>query len=177
MSLSSFTGSNKQHTNYLHWETSSETDNARFVVQSSRNGRTFRKIGTVKGNGTSLKARSYSFRDPHPFAGTTYYRLKQVDFDGTYKFSSILAIDQLAGEAQVQVFLNPAADQITVYSPVSLDISRIYITDLTGKTVKETAVSGRRSNITLSIQDLKPGVYLLHTQGPQAFSRQKIQKK
>jgi trimeric autotransporter adhesin len=107
--------------------------------------------------------------------GTTYYRLKQVNFDGTFEYSPLLAVHQIQGE--VKLFPNPATDQITVYCPVSLHISRIYITDLTGNMVKEQDVSGRRSNISVPISDLQPGIYILNMQGPDCFTSQKIQKK
>jgi Secretion system C-terminal sorting domain len=81
--------------NLLTWVTGGEKDNSHFDIERSTDGTTFHSIGQVKGNN---KPSSYQFVDNQPFA-TSYYRLKQVDFDGTETFSKIVSV-QLKGKGK-----------------------------------------------------------------------------
>ncbi len=76
-----------------HWATASETNNDYFTVLRSRNGLDFGSIGTVPGAGNSNTVKNYDFNDEHPYDGTSYYRLKQTDFNGMSKLSNIVAVD------------------------------------------------------------------------------------
>lgn len=88
--LTSFTAkANKQGTVNLAWTTASEKDNSHFEVTRSANGVDFIKLDEVKGNGNSDIVRTYSYTDAKPVVGTNYYRLKQVDIDGKFAFSSV----------------------------------------------------------------------------------------
>ncbi|MAT39965.1 MAG: hypothetical protein CL946_10220 [Ectothiorhodospiraceae bacterium] len=72
----------------LTWKTVSETSNAGFEVQRSADGEQFEKIGFVQGNGTTTLPQLYTFTDK--IDEVTYYRLKQIDYDGTYEYSNII---------------------------------------------------------------------------------------
>lgn len=73
----------------LYWETASESDNFGFEIQRSNGNMDFRKIGFVKGNATSTIHNSYQFTDNQLESGKYWYRLKQIDFSGTFKYSDI----------------------------------------------------------------------------------------
>ncbi|GEM_PF-3750156 len=74
------------------WATASETNNHYFTVLRSKDGKNFEPIGTVKGAGNSTTIHKYSFVDEHPYRGTSYYQLRQTDFDGTSELSEIVAV-------------------------------------------------------------------------------------
>ncbi|MCX8105706.1 MAG: T9SS type A sorting domain-containing protein [Ignavibacterium album] len=76
----------------LSWITASELNNRGFEVERSINGN-FEVIGFVAGRGTTTEKQSYSFIDNNPAAGIIRYRLKQIDFDGTYSYSSVIEVD------------------------------------------------------------------------------------
>ena len=76
----------------LSWETSSELNNAGFEVQKRVNGE-FASIGYVAGNGTTNEAQSYSFTTGALAAGNHAFRLKQIDFDGTFAYSDEVSVD------------------------------------------------------------------------------------
>jgi Pentaxin family/G8 domain len=80
------------HTALLKWHTASETNNDRFEVERSQNGVDFEYLGQVKGAGTSNKPHDYTVTDEQPLPGTSYYRLKQVDLDGTFAYSAIRSV-------------------------------------------------------------------------------------
>lgn len=91
--LVSFAGEVVKNGIQLKWETSSELNNDFFNVERSADGETFSTVGEkIKGAGTTNQARSYNLVDQSPLYGTSYYRLKQTDFDGTFSFSKIISV-------------------------------------------------------------------------------------
>jgi hypothetical protein len=78
----------------LKWETATETNNFGFEVERSSNNKTFEKIGQVKGKGTTTEKQKYIFRDANVSSKSKfYYRLKQVDYDGTVTYSDAIEVD------------------------------------------------------------------------------------
>jgi hypothetical protein len=86
--LSSFTATAFNTEVVLNWSTSSELNNQGFEIQrkSLSNEFGWQTIGFVEGSGNSTTAKNYSFADKNPIRGTLLYRLKQIDFDGSFKF-------------------------------------------------------------------------------------------
>lgn len=78
----------------LSWRTLSESNNLGFAVQRSFDKKNWQQIGFAKGRGTSLQEHEYIYKDDLPLPVIVYYRLKQVDFDGSHHFSNIVEIRQ-----------------------------------------------------------------------------------
>lgn len=77
----------------LTWSTLSESDNKKFIIERSSDGVVFEKIGAVKGVGESTSRQDYSFADTQPLGtALSYYRIKQMDKNGTFKNSDIIAV-------------------------------------------------------------------------------------
>ena len=92
----------------LKWSTATEINNEGFIIQRSVDGKSFNDIGYVKGHGDSDELISYSFKDLAPPSGLIYYRLKQVDFDGAFEFSSIEVVEIVKKLKETfSVFPNP----------------------------------------------------------------------
>jgi len=91
--LSSFTAAGTKSGVELKWETATETNNTGFEIERSTDLRSFSKIGFVGGKGTTVSKSSYSFVDQSASSGKLYYRLKQMDFGGTYEYSKVAAVD------------------------------------------------------------------------------------
>jgi len=93
--LISFTASaNNSHVE-LSWSTATELNNHGFEIERSLNGNDFVSVGFVEGNGTTSEIHYYSFTD-HPFIDNVkkiYYRLKQLDFDGSFKYSKRVEVE------------------------------------------------------------------------------------
>jgi len=87
--LTQFTATPKTNSVTLNWTTASEKDNAFFQIEHSVNGKDFKSIGSINGNGSSAQTISYSFEHNAPAEGVNYYRLKQVDVDGKFNYSTI----------------------------------------------------------------------------------------
>jgi hypothetical protein len=94
----------------LIWETALEINNNYFLIQRSSDGTNFKVIGQVQGNATIFENTHYEFEDKKPIEGTSYYRIQQVDFSGSFSFSEIVEISNyMKIEAQkVNIFPNPS---------------------------------------------------------------------
>jgi hypothetical protein len=93
--LVSFTASVKEKNVTLNWKTATETNNQGFEIHraSYKDKLNWEKIGYLEGKGTSLEPQEYSFIDKNVELGTYLYRLKQIDFNGTFVYSSEIKID------------------------------------------------------------------------------------
>lgn len=74
----------------LHWQTSSEINNSRFVIERSNDKLNFKEIGELSGKGNSNQLENYYFEDLQSTNELCYYRLKQVDFDGQFSYSKVV---------------------------------------------------------------------------------------
>jgi hypothetical protein len=104
--LISFTGVKTANGNLLNWTTATEIDNSHFDVQVSDDGVVWRTIGTVQGNGTSMDEHNYGYLDQHASGFVHYYRLKQVDFDGSYAYSEVITIQSENVDFEFEVLEN-----------------------------------------------------------------------
>lgn len=91
--LLSFTGQNNGEFNTLNWTTASEEDNNYFVLERSADAENFSEIATIPGAGNSYSELIYAYKDQYPVHGINYYRLKQIDVDGSFTYSGIVMID------------------------------------------------------------------------------------
>jgi hypothetical protein len=78
----------------LEWITASELNNDYFTIERSQSGEGFEPVNTVRGAGTKSNQSKYSLLDSNPLAGTSYYRLKQTDFDGKSTYSDLVEVTE-----------------------------------------------------------------------------------
>ncbi len=121
---------------YLDWSTATEINNDYFLIQRSADNIAYENINNVDGSGNSSQTHYYADIDTKPLSGINYYRLCQVDYDGTRTYSYPRAI-RTNGKADVVVFPNPAtAENISVLFTGSKDENYILeIRDITGKII------------------------------------------
>ncbi|MFZ1800129.1 MAG: T9SS type A sorting domain-containing protein [Chitinophagaceae bacterium] len=112
----------------LNWSTANEINNKGFEVEKSTNGQTFTDIGFVPGNNNSSTTNSYTFTDVKVVSGANYYRLKQIDNDGTFEYSSVIKLNYsafdwsilgnpVANNSWIQLQLDKSANvSIQIYS-------------------------------------------------------------
>ncbi|WNB18638.1 T9SS type A sorting domain-containing protein [Marivirga arenosa] len=103
-----FIADNKPNRVELNWQTASEHNNDFFEVQRSFDGKQFDVLGVVNGSGDSKELIDYGFIDYSPLAGKTYYRLRQVDFDGNFEYSDVLEISRIQ-ETDLSAVPNPTS--------------------------------------------------------------------
>ena len=91
--LLSFYGKNEGASNLLQWSTAAETINDYFLMERSSDNKNFENIGKVNGSGTSVEHHDYFFTDQQPCRHESYYRLKQVDYNGNFNYSKTIKIE------------------------------------------------------------------------------------
>lgn len=149
----------------LEWTTASETNNNYFSLEKSKDGITWVSFDKVDGQGNSNLLVDYQYIDSQPFWGLAYYRLKQVDFDGAYSFSSIKTIDISSSPKQkVIIFPNPAMNSLTIQG-IRLDkeIQGIQILDVLGRnfTSKVHFLNVESNSGEIEVVNLPKGIYFI----------------
>ena len=145
---------------WVRWATASEVHNDRFEVQRSADGRGFAPVATVVGQGTAFQPRSYAVFDAGAPSGGLYYRLRQVDTDGTATFSPVVAVGAEAAEAPA-LFPNPTRGLLLLAGP---EVIQYRIRNALGQPLRQAAMPAGQA--TISVADLPAGTYLLELETP-----------
>ena len=147
------------------WATASELRSAYFAVERSADGRMFGEIGRVAAAGTSAQAHAYALLDVPPPAGVAYYRLRQVDTDGSVQYSPVRAVVWRRGPDGPRVFPNPACAAATLLG--AAPGAPVEVVDGLGRRVS-TAIADALGSATLALPaGLAGGVYVVRV-GAQA---------
>ncbi|WP_207895877.1 right-handed parallel beta-helix repeat-containing protein [Hymenobacter gummosus] len=151
----------------LTWRTAQEKNNSHFEVERSIDGVNFVKVGRVAGHGTSTTAHQYSFTDAEAArqASTVYYRLQQVDLDGTTTTTDTRAVrfDKQAG-LELALYPNPAVETLNVRLLGATDASSVLIYNTAGSLVLKGQLAGSLAT-SLDVRALPAGTYLVKVQG------------
>ena len=149
----------------IKWETLSETNNDFFSLEKSKDAKEWEVFHTQSGAGTTQEVHKYRHTDLNPYRGTSYYRLKQTDFNGDYSYSNVIDITFDGGFARsLQFYPNPTAEYLTLEgSPDELESYKFY--DIQGREVTDriTLVEQGNFHARLDLSLLDKGVYILET--------------
>ena len=163
--LSSFSASSAKNGIQLKWETTTETNNLGFDIERSSNGQEFQKVGFVIGNGTTTNKSVYSFLDQSADFAKQFYRLKQIDFNGTFKYSHTIEVDFSVPATfnLLQNYPNPfnPATTLSFGLPVESDV-KVVIYNSVGELVKVAAQGTFQAGnhyINFNAADLTSGIY------------------
>ncbi|HEY4936949.1 MAG TPA: T9SS type A sorting domain-containing protein, partial [Puia sp.] len=143
----------------LDWLTASETDNAYFTIQRSKDGLGWENLQKIAGGGTSSNTESYTAYDQAPYSGTSFYRLMQTDIDGKQTYSPIISINLENKNTDISIYPNPATDLIKISFPSAgrYEVSLLNISgQLTNKTILTTS-----DNLVLNVSGFKTGIYFI----------------
>lgn len=138
----------------LNWSTASEENNEKFIIERSMDCNKFELLGEIAGHGTSKELINYSYEDLSPYKGTSYYRLKQVDYDGQYDYSKII-VNKCRGKVDIKIYPNPTDGVVQVAGLISGD--RINLLAPLGQLVYSEVV--KESSSHLSLGHLANGIY------------------
>jgi hypothetical protein len=138
----------------LNWRTASEKNSARFEVQRSLNGETFATVATVAAAGTSSQPLAYTALDRAAPQGLLYYRLRQVDTDGTASLSPVVTV--AAGKGDVVLYPNPARETLNIIIIAEGATAYRVLTQLGQPVLTGTIEAGAPA---VNVSKLAPGVY------------------
>ena len=173
--LLNFSASN-EHDEFvsLKWQTGMEENNDHFEIERSTNGTSFDKIVSVKAVGNSSTLQSYSAVDSKPENGLNFYRLKQVDLDGRYTYSTVKSIRFGAGASPV-VYPNPVSTVLTAVPGVE-PIREIVIYNVMGKAVQFEMGHNNDAEMNVNVAGLSAGVYFVKVKTESKIFQFKIVK-
>ncbi len=141
----------------LKWKTASELNNDFFTVERSVDGINFEEVTEVDGAGTSQEVLEYSNTDYAPYSGTSYYRIKQTDFNGEYSYSDIKVVENNRA-VEIGVYPNPVHASLNIDLPKD-KVSSLRILDVSGKEVMY--IKNTTGNRKIDFSDFKEGLYIL----------------
>ncbi|HMR89660.1 MAG TPA: BspA family leucine-rich repeat surface protein [Saprospiraceae bacterium] len=152
--------------NRVDWETISEINNEKFIIEHSFDGVRFNQIGEIKGNGNTFTNSQYVFYHENVNAGYHYYRLLQVDFDGKESYSGIkfVLVDISDTHNTLQIIPNPVSNQMNIYGEYPNDV-HIQIFNIHGREMNGLVFNKTDSNISVDVSNLPSGLYLVHANG------------
>ena len=175
--LTSFTAFTQDSKVKLEWTTASEINNDFFAVERSRDGIEFETIHSQKGAANSSETLNYSYIDRDPFPGTSYYRLKQTDFDGAVSYSEVVAVKLKADDTHFQLYPNPAQGLVSVFFASPLNAaSTVKVHDLSGREVlsRQLEEDVHASGTDLDVSHLLTGIYFVTVQTPTSIATQRL---
>mgnify|MGYP003583213116 CR=1 FL=1 len=159
----------------LTWSTVTEKDNSHFTISRSTDGSTFTKLTTVTGAGTSLTAKKYEFTDNAPANGINYYKLQQVDFNGTITDLGVksLRFGLLANAANA--YPNPTKGIATVVVSAGTYIGYTVV-NVQGNTVAKGTVGTNSTSVDIDLSSLAAGTYIIKLTGKSGNTTSRIVK-
>ncbi len=140
----------------IKWITEQETNSKNFFIQRSVDGINFISITNVAAAGNSTSPLTYQFKDIENKTGVYYYRLAQVDLNGTINYSVIKKLN-FSNKVSITIYPNPAQESITINVENQTDFI-IIITDVFGRKIKEKKIL---NNAILNISNYNTGTYFL----------------
>jgi hypothetical protein len=140
--LAEFSGRNIGNANILTWTTASEKNNQGFGIERGVDGINFREIAFVEGIGNSNRPQRYSYEDRLEVPQTFYYRLRQVDYDGTFTYSKIIALTADAANSNViEVYHDGNSADVAIRTQFEKqDKATLTIYSLTGAVISRQAL-------------------------------------
>jgi trimeric autotransporter adhesin len=155
-----FTGQLVTNKVILNWKTASEQNNTGFDVERSADGRSWSKIGFIPGKINSALLSSYSYSDLSPLKGLSYYRLKQIDLDDKFTYSSVVRINYVIN-GEVAIWPNPVKDLLNIEINQRYRNEKMYltVTDMKGTVlVSRIATHG---NLAISTSGWPKALYVV----------------
>lgn len=162
VTLTNFNGRNNGNTNILTWVVENEINLSRYELQRSINGRDFTGIATLNATGSG----NYTYTDADIKSPVYFYRLKSIDIDGTYSYSSIVKLNGPVKNISIAATPNPFGNtmKLAIASPAK-EAATLLLTDLSGKTILQKNINLLQGVNTVEIdqlQSLAAGTYILN---------------
>lgn len=150
----------------LTWKVGTEINVDRYEIERSTDGVNFKKIGTVNATQNS----SYSFTDLQPINGVSYYRVRNVDIDGAFKYTTVLKYKNGLSEMLFKAFPTTTRGLVTFQHPSVAGNALIIISSLEGRTLRSITPMHGSLSTPIDLSAYSSGTYLLRYQGENGHS-------
>ena len=164
----------------LKWTTATETNNQGFQVEKMNAAGTYEQIGYVAGFGTTTEPKAYSFIDSKLDAGTYTYRLKQIDFNGTYEYSDVVEVEVSIPVVYSldQNYPNPFNPSTTIkYSIAEDGFVKLSVYNMLGEevaTIVNATQKAGRYEVNFNASKLSSGVYVYRIEASNYVASKKL---
>lgn len=165
--LTSFNAAEEGLSTKLIWNTAEESGISSYIVEKSTDGRTFTAIGTVK----AANQKTYSFTDAQAASENSYYRLKMVEMDGSYKLSYIISVKSKLN-TNISLSPNPVKNILMIQHPkVAID-GHIQIISANGQMLKDIRLAANAVISNVDMSGFTSGLYhIVFKSGSDMFSK------
>ena len=177
--LSAWKVKSTNNVNQLSWTTESERNSNYFAVQRSSEVGFWETITVLPGAGNSNETLHYQFTDASPLAGTNYYRLLQMDTDGTAIYSDVIsANNEQAQSKEIEAYPNPAKEKVRISGVDESEVLELNVRNMNGNVLNlsRTMIG---DDLELNINELEDGVYFVQCtfkDGSTSFARFVVQQ-
>lgn len=157
--LLNFNAATENNSVQAKWSTTEESNSDYFEVQHSMNASTWKVLGKVNADGESVVTRNYNYTHTAPTMGLNYYRLKMVDKDGTFAYSSIASTKLQEGVGKPFIFPNPTSGVIKLDQIDLEKVEKVELMNADGKVIYEAT---KITNDGINVKGLvSNGLYIL----------------
>ena len=159
-----FKGKNQGSENILQWATVSEFNSDHFEIQRSADGRNFSAIGQVAASGMSKNTKEYKFTDDHAPEKLSYYRLMQVDQDGSIHYSTVVSVNNNKGKWVIETYPNPVVDEMQLQvTGLEMGAMNIRIINQHGQLIRNISIEKHTEELStrINLKTLPGGIYFL----------------
>jgi hypothetical protein len=154
--FSDFVGRKQGNSVFLIWSVAGEKDVLKYEIERSQNGKDFVKIGEVEAE----ERTSYSFTDVQPINGVNFYRVRNIDLDGNYKYSTIIRMN-MGKTIVLKAYPQPALSDLTIEHGAVAELGTLSIVNSNGQVVKRVSINGDVNQTVISLSGLNSGVYVV----------------
>lgn len=174
--LVAFYGERRGTSNEIHWSTASELNSDYFELYRSFDGYNWELITTVSAAGNSNVWVDYAVFDEVIEEAVSYYRLRQVDFDGAETKSGIIAVESLTVNGSFELYPNPVNASGIVIAKGTESIGKLIISNTYGSVVMEKTVEAYTSSTVIQTGELLSGIYFITyaTDGGEIIGQEKL---
>lgn len=169
--LISFTVKKQSNSAMLAWSTATETNNDRFLLERSGNGKAFTYLSEITAKIADEGIKNYSYIDQSPVNGDNYYRLTQIDKDGTATVKGVEVINFALLLTEITAYPNPTSDKITIALGDS-KYNKAVIIDSNGRVLASKII--QHSDIDFNLTTYSNGIYFVELSGPSGRITKKI---
>jgi hypothetical protein len=160
VTLVDFTASKFQQRVLLTWHTASELNNEKFIVERSADGKSFKTLGEMAGHGTTQTPEFYSFVDEKPLSGINYYRLRQMDFDGQFKYSPVRSV-AFRNEGGISIYPTVVGQALYLQLPdTAAPETKLTVFSVQGSLVYQQVLEGT-GILTIALPQMAAGQYVV----------------
>ena len=160
--LNTWTATSLSKSVSLKWSTETETNNDFITIERSDNGITWSEIGIIEGSGTTSTREEYTFEDTKPIDGTSYYRLKQTDFNGDYSYTSVKCITRAEDNDNAFIAYSNTAINAFILEGEQIAAYPIELYSMMGKKISSVLFNTiNASKVVISIQNIPSGTYVI----------------